>query len=331
MKTNLKQYLVKTKLDLPSLIDASDDLQIQCLNAIYFAHISTFPYSNFELRALGHQHPIQRKGISFFGYKTLMSEKQGGYCYQTAILLHDVLEQLGYKPQFCAARVLVGAPINDPQILARPSTHLILTVKIGDKRFLLDPGLGDLSPRFPILITGVDEPVVQDKEEFTFYPADNVHVLERKTSQGWMRLMQTDLIPISRKDIQLSLLKLTYHPAPLAIRDSKTVVGLITERGRRSLLWDAGTNVLKYSKQDKEEVIQCVVNDFREAEAILKKEFNISHVSARELQGHCTQTNIPKPLKPWTVDFPLDDKELLHMEENLIYPDSEDVSNSPRL
>ncbi|CAM2872252.1 arylamine N-acetyltransferase [Legionella anisa] len=314
-KINLEDYLKKIKITVPSLTDASREDKIDFLRKIYFAHVQTFPYSNFELRKISKQHLIQRNSLSFFSYKDLLSSKDGGYCFQTAGLLFDALSQLGYSVSFCAARVLLGAIPNDPEILKLPPTHLILTVEIDDQKFLLDPGLGSSAPRFPVLITGKNESIAQNEDEFKFYPMGNIHVLEKKTRKGWFRLMQTDLSPISKDQAAMNLLKLERHPNNLAIRDAKTVIGIITEHGRKSLVWDAHSEQLKYSASEGAEVTERVLDNFEEGLQVLIEEFGIDS-SVETLKTYCTNT-LPLPIKPWTLHFPLDQFELNEMKKNL--------------
>ncbi|QLZ70398.1 N-hydroxyarylamine O-acetyltransferase [Legionella sp. PC1000] len=314
-KINLEAYLKKIKISVPSLTDAAREDKIDCLRRIYSAHVQVFPYSNFELRKISKQHLIQRNSLSFFSYKELLSAEDGGYCFQTAGLLFDVLSQLGYTVSFCAARVLLGAIPNDPEILQLPPTHLILTVEIDDQKFLLDPGLGSSAPRFPILITGKNESIAQNEDEFKFYPIDNIHVLEKKTRKGWFRLMQTDLSLITEEQAAMNLLKLERHPEKLAIRDAKTVIGIITEHGRKSLVWDAQSKQLKYSANEGTEYTEKALPHFEEGRQVLVDEFGID-ISAKTLKAYCTET-LPLPIKPWTIQFPLDQFELNEMEKNL--------------
>lgn len=245
----------------------------------------------------------------------MLSAKDGGYCFQTAGLLFDALSQLGYTVSLCAARVLLGANPNAPEILQFPPTHLILTVQIDAQKFLLDPGLGSSAPRFPILITGKNESIAQNEDEFKFYPIDNIHVLEKKTRKGWFLLMQTDLIPISEEKAAMNLLKLERHPEKLAIRDVKTVIGIITEHGRKSLVWDAQSKQLKYSANEGKVYTEKVLASFEEGQQVLVDEFGID-ISAKTLKTYCTDT-LPLPIKPWTIYFPLDQSELKEMEKNL--------------
>ncbi|STX39701.1 arylamine N-acetyltransferase [Legionella feeleii] len=316
---NLEQYLKKIQVALPDLSNALTELRISFLRKIYFAHVTTFPYSNFELRKIARQHPIQRDSLSFFSYKDMLSSQHDGYCFQTAALLFDALTQLGFKTELCAAHVLMGAAINDSEVLARPPTHLFLIVTINNDKFLLDPGMGSSAPRMPIIITGEDEPINQDGDVFKFYRANELYILERKTSQGWLRLMQTDLSPVSLHTAKMNLLKLQCHPSAIPIRDDKTVIGIITEQGRKSLIWDSQSKLLKFSKQEEGSSVQKVLASFEEGVQLLADEFDIHHVSAKDLKLHCTETVLPKPVRPWTVNFPLDAAELRTMEDNFTF------------
>jgi N-hydroxyarylamine O-acetyltransferase len=320
MSLNLQEYLLKLNVPLVSLPTLSDEAEIiNYLKTIYLTHVKTFPYSNFELRTISRQHPVQRQALSFFNYMRLLSPERGGYCYQSAALLADALKQMGYVTEYCAARGLIGAAINEPAILALPPTHLILIVTINNKKFLLDPGLGASAPRFPILITGTDELIVQNDDVFKFYKSEshNLYILEKKTSQGWLRLTQTDLIPLSLQETKMNLLQLGRHPQTIAIRDSKVVVGIITDYGRTSLFWEEQSGQLKFSKQVGNEHTQKILTCFTEGHEILKNEFGIHHISPEALKTHCTVVALPKPIKAWTVDFPLDKTEIKKMEANL--------------
>ncbi|STY31081.1 putative N-hydroxyarylamine O-acetyltransferase [Legionella wadsworthii] len=317
MKINLKTYLQKLKVTAPSLNEASVEEKLDFLKLIYAAHVQTIPYSNSELREISKQHLIQRSPLSFFSYPKLLSSETGGYCFQTAALLFDALTQLGYSVSLCTARVLLGAMPNAPEILRLPPTHLVLIVEITDRKILLDPGLGSSAPRFPIIVTGENEAIIQNDEAFKFYLSEDVYVLEKQTRQGWFRLMQTDLVPISLEKAAMNLLKLERFPEKLPIRDTKTVFGIITQHGRKALIWDAQSNQLKYSANQGEKHTQKVVT-FEEGHQILAQEFGIEHISAECLEVYCTEL-YPMPIKPWTIEFPLDAMEMKKLQENLNY------------
>ncbi len=319
----LQKYLNKINRPYKNVNDLTDEQQKEYLYSIYNAHVKTFPYSNFELRRIAHQHILRRQSLSFFSYSSLLSDRHDGdgYCFQTALLLADALNQLGFKPEFCSARGLIGAAVNAPEVLSLPRTHFVLTLTLGNEQLFLDPGLASSSPRYPIVINGKDESIIQGCDEFKFYffAEHEVYVLEKKTSQGWYRLLQTDLKPVNQKEVQNNLLKLERHPQPIIIRDKKTVVGILTDEGRKSIYWDEQSDQLKFSKYEGNNSIHELVPDFEAGCNLLKTEFGIHHVSAEMLKEYCSVATLPKPLKAWTIEFPIDDEELNRLDANLSF------------
>lgn len=303
---NLKSYLQKIKAEQKILINMSEEAKSEYLQNLYVAHVLTFPYSNFKLREIAVLHPVQRPSLSFFSYEGLLSGNQGGYCYQNTALLADALKQLGFEVAYCAAHILIGAQVNDKNVMAQPPTHVTLKVTVGSKEFLLDPGLGSSAPRFPILITGSDEVIQQQKERFRFRLDEDVYVLETESRGTWFTLLQTNLKPLSQKEVEFNLSKLGNYPLQLSIRDDKTVVGILTPAGRKTLFWNTRFTQLKYTSETEEKIVS-----FEEASQLLKSEFGIKNVSAATLESYCKATVLPLPQKPWTIDFPIDEKGLL--------------------
>lgn len=317
---HLGHYLEKTGLNYSELMSLT---KVERLNKIYTAHCLTFPYSNFELRELSWHHPLRRH-ISFTDYKRVFAnEHTGGYCFQLAALLKDILEQLNYTVQTCEARVLLGADINDPYVLSLPPTHLILVVNIDHQRFLVDPGLGNSAPRLPILIS--DHMLAyQDSDLFLWqYDEDTkLYVLEKRTELGWLRLIQTDLKPIPIKTIQYNLQRLACHPNEIPIRDSKTVIGLITETGRKQLIWNHLSQEIKFSDKNLSNPREKTITTFSEVAQILQEEFDIEEPIEKLQRYYTTSPHTigffsEKPKKPWTIEFPIDEHTLEQMEKNL--------------
>lgn len=318
MKTvNLKDYFNKIKLDLTEIQELIKVDKVEALKRIYYAHITTIPYNNFEIRKAAHQHPIQRVALTFFNHSQVMS--QGGYCFQSNAMLDSVLTQLGFASSFCQARALLGCAVNAKEILRLPATHVILVVSIGEQKFFLEPSMGMQAPRFPILIHNSKEPIIQHRDEFRFYQEDGVFVLEKKMKGTWFTLLQTDLIERSEKELALNLWKLGCSAQSLAIRDKKTLVALVTEKGGKALFWDVDSNKLKFMKEEDGVFSQQILSDFDIAHALLISEFNINTVSLDELKLYCSALDLPRPKRPWEIDFPITAKDLECMEENLTY------------
>ncbi len=256
----------------------------------------------------------------------MFSDPIGGYCFQLAALLKDVLIKLGYTVDACEARVLMGAEVNAKEVRQLPPTHLALKVKIDCTTYLLDPGLGNEAPRLPILITGGDESVFQPPDEVRFYYLDqeNVYVLERMTQRGWLRLIQTDLRPLSQAQIEFNLMRLEQHLLSIGIRDERFLIGRVLPHGRSALYWLSATNQLKFIEKTTAGNQEETLTDYDRAVHIAKDKFDIQ-ITAEELKKYCTPNRSgkyfvlfdQKPKRPWTVDFPLDKRTILSMQSNL--------------
>lgn len=324
-KIKLSEYLAKVGLDEAHLIQLSP---VERLTAIYTAHILSFSYNNGKLRQAGRQHPVQRH-LRLDDYKDVFFKPSGGYCFELATLLKEILITLGYVVDACEARILMGAEINSKDILQIPPSHLVLKVTLEDKTYFLDPGLGSQAPRLPILVSSGKESVVQPSDENQLYylEKEQLYVLERRTEQGWLRLLQTDLRPLTQAKIESNLMQLEHHFRPLAIRDEKMLIGRILPQGRCSLQWFAASNQLKYVEKTEAGYKEEIVIDYERAAQIALEKFRVQ-ITAEEIQQCCT-SNIDKqgflffeskPKRPWSVGFPLDERALESMQSNL--PDS---------
>ncbi|STX52623.1 putative N-hydroxyarylamine O-acetyltransferase [Legionella busanensis] len=314
---NLKNYFKKINVSEKPFVSLTNKEQLEFLEQIYFAHLKTFPYENFQLRVIAKQHLLKRQSLNFFSYDMLLTGNQGGYCCQTAMLLYDALTQIGFSVKPYIGRILNGAPVNDPKILELPPTHMLLVVRIENQEFFLDPGLGSSAPRQPILITNSEQLVSQYPDQYKLYPIGNFYVLERQIDGNWTRLLQTDLQEASIKQLQNNLLKLERHPSILPIRDEKTLVGIITNEGRKVLIWDVASNELKFSKQIGELYIKETLSDFKIGQRKLVDEFNIHYISVSALEDFCKKIILPKPIRPWEINLPIEETELASLEKNL--------------
>ncbi len=306
-------YFAKINLDLEEfkILVAQD--KVIALSQLYFAHVKSFPYSNFEIREAAHQFIGKRNTLTFFNHAQIMN--QGGYCFQTNALLHSVLEELGFSSIFCEARGLIGQSVNNKNILNLPATHVVLMVTIDKERYLLEPAMGMQSPRYPILVRDSKTPIIQDKEQFLFYKYEDVFVLKKNMRGFWFTLMQTSLKEASKDSLERNLLQLERFPQALPIRDKKTLVAVITDKGSKSLFWEINKQ-LKFMREEDGNFTQKTISDWTEGCKLLKDEFSIE-TSPQELKKYCSP--LPKPIRPWEINLPIRARDLDLMEENLTY------------
>lgn len=115
-----------------------DEPDLALLEQLHQAHVHTFPFATVDV-LLG-QHPgvdpatVQRQ---------LLDRRRGGYCFEHTQLFAAVLEELGYDVRRRLGRV--GGPTST-------RTHMTVEVRIGEERYLADPGFG-LSITGPLSLT----------------------------------------------------------------------------------------------------------------------------------------------------------------------------------
>lgn len=107
------------------------------LNEIILAHVQSIPFENLDV-LLGRPIHLAPEAIEH----KLVHLRRGGYCFeQNALLLH-VLRALGYVVKPLSARVRLARP----REFTPPRTHLLLRVELDGVSWLVDVGVGGLSP-----------------------------------------------------------------------------------------------------------------------------------------------------------------------------------------
>ncbi len=81
----------------------------------------------------------------------LVGARRGGYCFEDAYFFAAAIEELGFHPICHSARVLLFFPRTE-----LPRTHMFLTVKLPEGRFVADPGFGGpgAQHRLPLVDAG---------------------------------------------------------------------------------------------------------------------------------------------------------------------------------
>ncbi|PJD95206.1 MAG: N-hydroxyarylamine O-acetyltransferase [Legionella sp.] len=316
VSNSLNAYFAKLELNYQELLELIKTDPHEALKRLYYAHVTHFPYNNIELRESSSQHPVHRQPLTFFNSPRMM--KAGGYCFQSTALLYSVLTSLGYAPVFCEARILMGSPVNDAAILKLPVTHVVLKVAVDDMVLLLEPSLGMQTPRYPIQIDGINEPIIQYKDDFRFYQEQGQYVLEKKMKGRWLTLMQTDLQQASIEVMAMNLSRLQWFPGPIGIRDEKTMVALVTDRGSKALFWDIHSSSLRYWLQEDDTFTSRVISDWDEAVALLWTEFKIAS-SKLHFESCCRQACKHRPIRRWEIELPITSSDWNEMRSNVAF------------
>lgn len=114
--------------------------EFDTLAALLRAHMMRIPFENLDV-LLGRTIRLDLDGLQ----AKLVRAHRGGYCFEHATLFAAALERLGFAPVRHTARVVLVAPR-----AAAPRTHMFLTVPLGQRTFVVDPGFGSLAPQVPV-------------------------------------------------------------------------------------------------------------------------------------------------------------------------------------
>jgi N-hydroxyarylamine O-acetyltransferase len=114
------------------------------LNALIFAHVSHIPFENLDV-LLGRPIVLDPAAIE----EKLITRRRGGYCFEQNTFFMYVLQALGYSVTPISARVRLGRTRDETP--AR--THCFLRVELPDGSWLVDVGVGGLSPCAALRLT----------------------------------------------------------------------------------------------------------------------------------------------------------------------------------
>jgi N-hydroxyarylamine O-acetyltransferase len=208
---------------------------LEVLDAIILAHLCSIPFENVDV-LLGRPIELEPALIQ----RKLIAEGRGGYCFEQNTLFCHVLAALGFQVTPLAARVRLGRPRHE----SAPRTHMLLRVELPQGSFLVDVGVGGLSPTAAL---GLTPDVVQPT------PHEPRRLVREGEWQGLglrspgAKLYHQVLLDDSWQDIcELTLEEMPeidrvlgnwYTSAyPASHFKDRLLVALATERGRKTLL-----------------------------------------------------------------------------------------------
>lgn len=135
------------------------------------AHMRAVPFENLDV-LLGRGIRIDLDSV----YAKLVERRRGGYCFEHGTLFQAALSGLGFTPTAHAARVIMLRRREEA-----PLTHMVVTVPLDDRTYVLDPGFGGHAPLVPVPL--VDGEAVRD--------GDDVHRMVRR-GREWVLEARVD-------------------------------------------------------------------------------------------------------------------------------------------
>jgi N-hydroxyarylamine O-acetyltransferase len=241
---------------------------LENLNAIILAHLRHIPFENVDV-LLGRGIELAPERIE----RKLIAEGRGGYCFEQNTYFCHVLEALGFRVGTLAARVRLGRPRG----VVAPRTHLFLRVELPEGSFLVDVGVGGLSPTCALHLTldvvqqTPHEPrrLVHEGEWDGFQlRAPDAKLYHQVQLEGaWQDVCELTLEDMPEFDREIGNWYTSTHPA--SHFRHLLLVALATERGRRTLLNRRFTR----REGDRAEVHEVATE--HELLELLDREFNI--------------------------------------------------------
>lgn len=133
---NIAAYLQRIGYDGP----ANTRPNLETLKRIQLNHACTIPFENLDVLLCK---PISLDPQSI--ERKLVNTKRGGYCFEQNGFMIHVLQTLGYQVEPISARVRFASPRD----FTPPRTHLFAKVTLDHIPWLVDVGVGGLTPTAP--------------------------------------------------------------------------------------------------------------------------------------------------------------------------------------
>jgi N-hydroxyarylamine O-acetyltransferase len=174
------------------------------LRRIVAGHALSIPFENLDAFT-GREVALDADALT----AKLVRGGRGGWCFEQNLLLHGVLDALGYATTCLAARVMWTRPADAPPT---PRSHMLVRVDLPEGPHLVDVGFGGLT------LTGVLalEPGVEQAtphETFRLLPAERSgYHMQALVGGEWRTLYWFDLTEQLLADYEVSNWYLCHHP-----------------------------------------------------------------------------------------------------------------------
>jgi N-hydroxyarylamine O-acetyltransferase len=195
---------------------------LETLEGLLRAHMRAVPFENLDV-LLGRGIRIDLDSV----YAKIVDGRRGGYCFEHGTLFQAALTQIGFVPVAHAARVIMLRRREEA-----PLTHMVLTVAIDGRTFVLDPGFGGHAPLVPVPLDG--EVASEGADRHRLVRRDQEWVLEAFIDGAFVPLWTSTLAPAEPVDFLMANHFVSTFPA------SPFVTGLMlrafSSRGRVSMM-----------------------------------------------------------------------------------------------
>jgi N-hydroxyarylamine O-acetyltransferase len=202
------------------------------LTAIAEHHTLSIPFENLDI-LLGR--PIHLGAASLEA--KLVRDGRGGYCFEHNTLMAGVLRQLGFDVAPRAARVRWMLP---PDVIG-PRTHMLLAVKLGGERWLVDGGFGALGVTAPLRMDFDGEQASRFEAQRLVTHASG-RVLQARVAGEWQDLYSFTDEPTHPIDFEVANWFTSTHPGS---RFTHNLIVTLASPGARHVLFNRELTVYR--------------------------------------------------------------------------------------
>jgi len=238
------------------------------LDAIIVGHLRHIPFENVDV-LLGRRIELDPASIE----QKLIEHRRGGYCFEQNTFLYHVLAALGFRVTTLAARVRIGRPRGE----VAPRTHVFLRVELAEGSYLVDVGVGGLSPTAALrLVVDITQPTPHEPRRIVRegawdglgLRAPGATLYHQVSLDGtWQDVCEFTLEEMPELDREIGNFYTSTHPG--SHFKNRLFVALATERGRKTLL------NRRFSRREGERVDVHEIATPAELRDVLAREFGI--------------------------------------------------------
>ena len=194
----------------------------ETLAGVLRAHMTAVPFENLDV-LLGRGVRLDLDSV----FEKLVAARRGGYCFEHGTLCQAALGELGFTTVAHAARVIMQRRREDAAL-----THMVLSVSIDGRTFLLDPGFGGQAPLVPVPLDGT---IVRDGRDcHRLVRHDDEWVLEAEIDGAFAPLWTSSLQPAMPADfVMANHFVSTFPTSPFV---TSLMLRAFSRRGRVSMM-----------------------------------------------------------------------------------------------
>ncbi len=211
------------------------DVSLSTLGAIVRKQVEAIPFENLDV-LLGLPVLVEPEAV----VEKLIARRRGGYCFELNTLLLEALSQIGFDVTPLSARVRLESPPEHTP----PRTHLLLFVELDGECWLVDAGIGGLSPTAPLrLAPEAVQPTPHEPRRLLFLGAwqglslrdPRARIIHQAYfDEQWHDVYEFTLEPMPLIDRQVANWYTSKHPSSHFRK--RLLVARATEHGRITLL-----------------------------------------------------------------------------------------------